>query len=503
MKALRSVSLFALVFIPGLALSEVIDDVVVMNHDAPEQFFNVSANDNTGGACAANLMPDPIASCPCNFNGTIPDPTKWLWYSGSITGDFSYQPFPGATGIDAFGYLGYDDATATFCDGTNTADITIVINADPQLAAPMDDVSVAEDALDSVIPLGVHFSDSDTGLPAPYTDVLSYAAVVIATDNPGLFNAVSVTGDTLTLDYAQDQFGTATIEVTATDNRAGLPAIANFVSGNSVSTTFVVKVISVNDPPVAFPDSTTTNEDTLVNVAVLPNDSDVEDDPLTVTIAVAPTNGAVLVKLDNTVDYTPNGDFNGIDTFTYQINDGNFGTDTAVVTVTVDPVNDVPVAVVDDVATDEDVAIVIAVVDNDTDVDFDALTLFSVSTASNGAVVDNLDDTVTYTPAADFNGVDSFTYVVSDGNGGTDTGTVNVVVNAVNDTPYVATPLPDGTFNEDDLDQSLDLSTVFDDVDIVTNGDDLSYMVDANDNPGLMTVTVTTAVSVPKLPSLI
>ena len=113
--------------------------------------------------------------------------------------------------------------------------------------------------------------------------------------------------------------------------------------------------------------------------------------------------------------------------------------------VTATPVNTAPVAVDDASTTAEDTAIVIRVLDNDSDVDGDSLSVIEVSTPSNGSVaITGNATTVTYTPNAGFHGSDSFTYVASDGNGRTDTGTVTVTVTAVDDEPANRSP----RFNE-------------------------------------------------------
>ncbi|MCU9840558.1 Ig-like domain-containing protein, partial [Ruegeria sp. WL0004] len=111
----------------------------------------------------------------------------------------------------------------------------------------------------------------------------------------------------------------------------------------------------------------------------------------------------------------------------YTVSDGQGGTDTATVTVTVTPVNDAPVANSDYAITDQNVPVTFNVLANDTDIDGDGLTLASVGSAANGSVSFS-GSSVTYTPDADFYGVDTFTYTVSDGKGGTDTATAVVVV---------------------------------------------------------------------------
>ncbi|WP_157888301.1 Ig-like domain-containing protein, partial [Neptunicoccus sediminis] len=104
--------------------------------------------------------------------------------------------------------------------------------------------------------------------------------------------------------------------------------------------------------------------------------------------------------------------------------DGNGGTDTQTVTVTVDAVNDAPVAQAGTASGDEDTVISGRVAASD--VDGDTLTFALATDGANGAVTMAADGSYSYTPDGDFNGSDSFTYTVSDGNGGTDAQTVTI-----------------------------------------------------------------------------
>ncbi|MCI5061675.1 MAG: cadherin-like domain-containing protein, partial [Algiphilus sp.] len=116
---------------------------------------------------------------------------------------------------------------------------------------------------------------------------------------------------------------------------------------------------AVNTDPVATSDSVTTDEDNAVTISVLDNDSDEDGDQLTVTLETQASNGTAVVNSDGTVTYTPDANFSGNDSFTYSVSDGNGGSDTANVNITVNSVNDAPVANAQTVATDEDVAAVI------------------------------------------------------------------------------------------------------------------------------------------------
>ncbi|MEO1505529.1 MAG: Ig-like domain-containing protein, partial [Pseudomonadota bacterium] len=180
-------------------------------------------------------------------------------------------------------------------------------------------------------------------------------------------------------------------------------------------------------PPNAVDDTATTNEDTAVVIDVLANDTDPDLDPLTVTSVGPASNGQVAINPDDTVTYTPNADFNGVDSFQVTVNDG--GADSvSTVTVTVNAVNDDPTAVDDFAAAVLDAPVIIDATANDIDIDGDLLDIVSVGpTANGGFVVNNGDGTLTYTRAAGFLGQDSFTYTVDDMAGGA-TSTANVTV---------------------------------------------------------------------------
>jgi CshA-type fibril repeat protein len=271
---------------------------------------------------------------------------------------------------------------------------------------------------------------------------------------PVLGNDSDVDGDPLTVTAASATNGTVAINpdgsLTYTPNAGynGTDTISYTVSdGNGGTDTAIVSVGvgAVNDGPDAVNDSAVTNEDTPVTVAVLANDSDPDGDPLSVTAATA-ANGSVAINPDGTVTYTPNANFNGTDTISYTVSDGNGATATATVSVTVNPVNDGPDAVNDAATTNEDTPVTVTVLANDTDPDGNPLTVASAS-AANGSVAINPDGTVTYTPNANFNGTDTISYTVSDGNGGTDTATVTVTVNPANDNPDAVNDT--ATTNED------------------------------------------------------
>jgi len=206
-----------------------------------------------------------------------------------------------------------------------------------------------------------------------------------------------------------------------------------------------------NDAPVVVDDSALTDEDTAVVVDVLGNDSDPEGDPLTVTDTSEPANGSVQINGDGTVTYTPNTGFIGTDSFEYTVTDGQGNLSTATVTVTVaDPADNQPAMLVDDAAeTDEDTAVVIDVLGNDSDPEGDALTVTDTTEPANGSVVINADGTVTYTPDAGFTGEDTFEYSVEDEGGNISTATVTVTVGDTGPNAP-ATPVDDMATTDED-----------------------------------------------------
>ncbi|EJC6854573.1 tandem-95 repeat protein, partial [Vibrio parahaemolyticus] len=194
-------------------------------------------------------------------------------------------------------------------------------------------------------------------------------------------------------------------------------------------------ILPINDAPNAENDVITTEEDTVVTIDVLVNDSDVEGDVLSIQSASVPSEQGSVDIVDGKLVFTPAENFNGEATITYIVTDGDL-TDEAKVTVTVTPVNDSPVAVDDTTSIQEDTAVTIDVLTNDTDVDGDKLSIESVSVPKDQGTVEVVDGKLVFTPAENFNGDAEITYTVTDGQL-TDEAKVTVTVNPVNDAPTI------------------------------------------------------------------
>ncbi|HEX7037010.1 MAG TPA: cadherin-like domain-containing protein, partial [Pseudomonadales bacterium] len=211
--------------------------------------------------------------------------------------------------------------------------------------------------------------------------------------------------------------------------------------GPSNTVTVTITVHPVNDAPAAADDNYLVDEDQTLSVAspgVLDNDTDADGDGLTAVLVSDVANGTLTLNPDGSFTYTPDGNFEGTDGFTYAAHDGDGPSNTATVTITVNPINDAPVAADDSYPVDEDQTLSVSapgVLDNDTDVDGDELTAVLVSDVSNGTLTLNTDGSFTYTPDGNFEGTDSFTYEAQDGDGPSNTATVTITVNPLNDAP--------------------------------------------------------------------
>jgi len=218
--------------------------------------------------------------------------------------------------------------------------------------------------------------------------------------------------------------GTDTFRYTASDGRGG--------SASARVTVVVRQATPANRPPAAVDDAGTTSKNTPIVINVLANDSDPDGDALTIVAydSAGTQGGSVSCTGAGVCTYSPPASFVGVDTFSYTIGDGRGGTAKATVTVVVDVGNSPPVAVDDEAATEEDTPVAVKVLANDTDPDGDTLTVskYDATSAKGGSVACTPSGMCTYTPAAGFSGKDSFHYVASDGNGGTDAGKVTVTV---------------------------------------------------------------------------
>jgi len=340
--------------------------------------------------------------------------------------NWTYEPDKGFLGIDSF----IMEATDNRC-GTVRFEVFITVGNNPPEANDQS-LTVEED---TELPITLTGSDDDG-------DILTCRLVT-----PPAHGTVVVNSD-CSAEYTPDPdyVGDDSFEFEVDDGKGGTDIGLVEITMNPV-----------NDPPVAVNDmEVVSNEDTDAVIDILDNDFDVDGDDLTIVNATAPDQGgSIIVNSDGTVTYTPPTNFAGIETFEYTICDPDNECDTALVTIEVVAINDPPVANDDSETTNEDTPVLIDYINNDTDVDgnVDPATLNITTDPANGSVIDNGDGTVTYTPDPDFNGTDTFTYIVCDD--GTplpsecsNEATVTVTIDPVNDAP-VLTLIPDESVDED------------------------------------------------------
>jgi len=273
---------------------------------------------------------------------------------------------------------------------------------------------------------------------------------------------------------------------------------ANDGTQNSNETLVTIIVRPINDAPIAINDAISTNEDTPVNIPLLSNDIDVDDVLITNMIVVlnSPTQGTLVINTTaGTVVYTPNLNFNGDDSFTYQVQDASGAlSNIATVNIVVHPVNDAPIANPDFVTTQEEISVSIPVLANDSDVDntLDGTSVLIVSGPGNGsAVVQPATGLVLYTPKKDFSGTDSFTYSLKDAGGATSLpATVTVTVSPVNDPPVAvddqATPEENTSIGINILQNDFDV-----DNDIIAT----SVVITSNPTHGTVTFNASTGLA--------
>ena len=422
--------------------------------------FNILQNDGGGafGGSSLHLDPQLVGTTPADNGG--PTPTFNL-RSDSPALDAGKNSDATSSNFDQRGsQRPFDLPDIANASGGDGSDIGAVEVQQPLLVFTLD-----LDSASAGTGAATTFTEQTPVVIAPNlvirnATILNSASVQLGTNADNALETLSATtnGTAITANY---DAATRTLSLSGADtvehyrqvlasvtynNSSDAPDTTNrtlvFSVTNSeqvtATATATLQVLAVNDAPIANAQNLTTAEDTPKTLALSATDVDTPIADLTYRIVTEPAHGILSGTAANRT-YTPSANFNGSDSFTFVANDGNSDSAPATISLTVTPVADAPQATDDTYSTAEDTPLIVnaanGVLANDSDVDGDALTVVKLSDPTHGALTLNSDGSFSYTPNANFNGLDSFTYQAQDGALDSNVATVTLQVLAVNDVP--------------------------------------------------------------------
>jgi hypothetical protein len=351
-------------------------------------------------------LEDTNVAAPLSGEDPDGDPVTFTVVSapskGTLTGtppNLTYRPSANATGSDSFTYRTSDGAL-------NSSIATVSITIDPVEDAPVANSTSITTSEDTNLAFTLSASD-------PEGATLSYSIV-----NAPAKGTLTGTPPNLTYRPALNANGSDSFTFKVSDGVL-----------ESGTATVTVSITPVNDAPVANVGSASTNEDTPVAITV--SGSDVEGSSLSYSIVTPPAKGTLSGTAPN-FTYTPTLNTNGADSFVFRVNDGSANSANALVTISVAPVNDAPVANSTSVSTSVNNSVAVAL--SATDVDGNPLTYTILSNPSKGTLSGTAPN-LTYTPGTGNTGSDSFTFKVNDGTVDSGIATVSLSISVGNVAP--------------------------------------------------------------------
>ncbi len=324
--------------------------------------------------------------------------------SVNAAGAFQYTPSANYTGPDSFTFKANDGQL-----DSNIATESLTVSAGNH--APVAAAGSASGNEDAVISGQLAATDADG-------NALTYSLVTGPLHGAVSINAAGLYQYTPTANYN----GPDSFSFKANDGQV-----------DSNVATVSLTVAPVNDAPIAAAASASGNEDAVIAGQL--SATDIDSPTLTYSVVTGPLHGAVSVNAAGAFQYTPSANYNGPDSFTFKANDGSLNSNTATMSLTVVPVDDAPVAANSSASGAEDTSISGQAVA--TDVDNPVLTYTWLTGPQHGALTFNQDGSYLYTPVANYNGPDSFTFLADDGQLTSNTGTVSLTITPVNDPPVV------------------------------------------------------------------
>jgi hypothetical protein len=411
----------------------------------------------------------------------------------------TFAPTANYNGTVALDYNVSDTSNAT---SSSRHEITVSAVQDAPVFSGTSNMTINEDASSTALNMTIP-TDADT----PYGDVLS---INITTALSAIEGVITLDGTAITQSQTFTTAELARLQITPNANYNGSFVInysATDSANNTVSSSHTVNVTAVNDAPTTTASSSTQAEDSAQVDLNITSPTDVDGDTVTVTLNALPTDGTLYyadgttpvgasdvltVAQLTTLKFTPNADFNGSVAITYTATDGTL-TSSATHTITVTAVNDAPVATASSSTQDEDTTEVTLNITLPTDIDdttlvarIDTLPTDGTLKFANGTtVVAGVDfdsaelATLTFTPAANYNGTVAINYTVEDAGGLTANATHTITVNAVNDAPTTTA----STSNQDEDTTLVDVG-IFAPTDV--DGDTLSATINALPTDGTL-----------------
>ncbi len=367
-----------------------VDDAYTVPEDSPPVILDVLANDYDvdGDALTIKKVRQHNGIVHIQPNGTL-----------------SYEPTPNFSGLDEFFYS-IDDGS-----GLDPVEATVRVTVSGSNDVPVADAAAFSMDEDGALSGTLTGSDADG-------DPLTFAMTATGSNGTAVVNA----NGTFTYVPNADYNGSDSFTFTVNDGTV-----------DSDPATVTITVNALNDAPVADAATFTVDEDGNLSGAL--TGDDIDGDKLTFRLTSGASNGTAAVNADGSFSYAPNGNYNGSDSFTFTVTDGSATSDPATVSITVNALNDAPVADADTFTMDEDGSLSGTLTGSD--IDGNGLTFAMTATGSNGTAVVNTDGSFTYAPNEDYNGSDSFAFTVFDGTVDSDPATVSITVDPVNDNPVI------------------------------------------------------------------
>ncbi|MFC3031623.1 tandem-95 repeat protein, partial [Pseudoalteromonas fenneropenaei] len=436
----------------------VVNDSLTTDEDTAKQ-IDVLANDSDANndmvASSAAIKTQPQKGTVSISNGVV-----------------TYTPNLNVNGSDSFTYTVKDAKQQE--SAVATVSVTITAVNDLPVAKTLT-INTDEDTASSALSVRSEATDVEDTTPT--------GALALVTQPQKGQVTIDQTAGTFVYTPNSNANGSDSFTYTVTDSQGGVSAAA----------TVNVNIGSVNDVPVANADSKTFDEDTVTTLDILSNDTDIEDSAFnnsSITLqdvgqgAGVYSFATVTIEQDGTLKITPTADVNGQHSFTYTVTDsGSAVSSAATVTLNITAINDAPVAVDNQAQLLEDGSFEVNVLGNDTDVDtgdsFDLTSVTVVKAPTKGTTQVTQTGAIVYTPTANSNGTDTFTYTVKDQAGAvSNEATVTMTVTPVNDAPLASSQTL--TLNEDN---SLTITLAATDIE----NDTLSYSIVTDVNNGTLT----------------